>query len=182
MVINSSNRDDYVLFGSTQGLLQVVDADTGVEKFAFVPKEIIEGQSETFKQDGGNLAAGKDALYYGMDGEWAAHTDYVSKSDGSLTVGSANRGILGSENETEALTGKQWVYGGMRMGGRSYYALDLTDIDKPKVKFHIDPLGTVYSLDKPNGTKYAALEKMGQSWSKPSIGYVNWKGQRKLVT
>lgn len=183
VVINSSNRDDYVLFGSTQGLLQVVDADTGVEKFAFVPKEIIEGQSETFKQDGGNLAAGKDALYYGIDGEWAAHTDYVSKSDGSLTVGSADRGILGSvNNETETLTGKQWVYGGMRMGGRSYYALDLTDIDKPKVKFHIDPsTGTVYSLDKPNGTKYAALEKMGQSWSKPSIGYVNWKGQRKLV-
>ncbi|MBV7308527.1 hypothetical protein KVY11_07510 [Acinetobacter sp. CWB-G5] len=183
VVINTSNRDDYVLFGSTQGLLQVVDADTGVEKFAFVPKEIIENQAETFKQGGGNLAAGKDALYYGIDGEWAAHTAYVSKSDGSLTVGSADRGILGSvNNETETLTGKQWVYGGMRMGGRSYYALDLTDIDKPKVKFHIDPsTGTVYSQDKPNGTKYAALEKMGQSWSKPSIGYVNWKGQRKLV-
>lgn len=183
VVIDTTNRDDYVLFGTTQGSVQVVNANTGVEKFAFVPKEIIEHQSETFKQDGGNLAAGKDALYYGMDGEWTAHTAYVSKSDGTLTVGSATRNVLEStNNEVESLTGKQWAYGGMRMGGRSYYALDLTDIDKPKIKFHIDPsTGTVYSQAKPAGTTYAALQKMGQSWSKPSLGYVNWKGQRKLV-
>ena len=183
VVIDTTNRDDYVLFGTTQGSVQVVNANTGVEKFAFVPKEIIENQSETFKQDGGNLAAGKDALYYGMDGEWTAHTAYVSKSDGTLTVGSATRNVLEStNNEVESLTGKQWAYGGMRMGGRSYYALDLTDIDKPKIKFHIDPsTGTVYSQAKPAGTTYAALQKMGQSWSKPSLGYVNWKGQRKLV-
>jgi len=183
VTIDTNKRDDYVLFGTTQGLVQVVDAITGVEKFAFVPKEIIEKQSETFKQGGGNLAAGKDALYYGMDGEWTAHTVYVSKSDGTLTVEGITRDVLGSSNnQVEDLKGKQWVYGGMRMGGRSYYALDLTDIDKPKIKFHIDPsTGTVYSQDKPAGTKYAALEKMGQSWSKPSLGYVNWKGQRKLV-
>ena len=183
VVIDTTNRDDYVLFGTTQGSVQVVNAITGAEKFVFVPKEIIEKQSETFKQDGGNLAAGKDALYYGMDGEWTAHTAYVSKSDGTLTVGGATRNVLEStNNEVESLTGKQWAYGGMRMGGRSYYALDLTDIDKPKIKFHIDPsTGTVYSQAKPAGTTYAALQKMGQSWSKPSLGYVNWKGQRKLV-
>ena len=67
-------------------------------------------------------------------------------------------------------------------GGRSYYALDLTDIDNPKVKFHIDPnSGRVYSADKASGTHYVALENMGQSWSKPRLDYVNWKGQRKLV-
>ncbi len=183
VVIDTNKRDDYVLFGTTQGLVQVVDAVSGIEKFAFVPKEIIENQSETFKQGGGNLAAGKNALYYGMDGEWVAHTAYVSKSDGSLTVEGTTRDILGSDNnQVEELKGKQWVYGGMRMGGRSYYALDLTDIDKPKIKFHIDPAtGKVYSQDKPSGTEYTALKMMGQSWSKPSLGYVNWKGQRKLV-
>ena len=179
--IDTQNREDYVLFGTTQGLLQVVDADTGVEKFAFVPKEVIEHQSETFKQGGGNLAAGKNALYYGMDGEWVAHTVYVSKSDGTLTVKEASRNVPDS-NKVETLNGKQWVYGGMRMGGRSYYALDLTDIDKPKVKFHIDPAnGKVYSQSHPSGQAYPALTKMGQSWSKPSLGYINWQGQRKLV-
>lgn len=180
--VGSTNREDYVLFGTTQGLVQVVDAATGIEKFAFVPKEIILNQSETFKQGGGNLAGGKDALYYGMDGEWTAHTVYVTKSDGTLTVKGVSRDVLGSSDLTEDLKGKQWVYGGMRMGGRSYYALDLTDINSPKVKFHIDPSsGKVYSLNSPEGKAYDALSNMGQSWSKPTLGYVNWKGKRKLV-
>lgn len=178
--IGSTNREDYVLFGTTQGLIHIVNAETGVEKFSFVPKEIIEGQSETFKNEGGNLAGGKDALYYGMDGEWTAHTIYVSKSDGTLTVKGTSRTDL--DGKTEDLSGKQWVYGGMRMGGRSYYALDLTDINSPKIKFHIDPsAGKVYSQKNPAGKSFSALSKMGQSWSKPSLGYINWQGKRKLV-
>ncbi|MCU7226355.1 hypothetical protein OC498_15960, partial [Acinetobacter bohemicus] len=39
-VMESTNREDYILFGTTQGLLHVVDANTGVEKFAFVPNEM----------------------------------------------------------------------------------------------------------------------------------------------
>lgn len=178
--IGSTNREDYVLFGTTQGLVHVVNADSGVEKFSFVPKEIIESQSETFKNEGGSLAGGKDALYYGMDGEWTTHTNYISKSDGTLTVKGASRTDL--DGNTENLSGKQWAYGGMRMGGRSYYALDLTDINSPKIKFHIDPsTGKVYSQQTPAGKAYSAISNMGQSWSKPSLGYINWQGQRKLV-
>lgn len=178
--IESKNREDYVLFGTTQGLVHVVNTESGIEKFSFVPKEIIENQSETFKNEGGNLAGGKDALYYGMDGEWTAHTEYVSKSDGTLTVKGSSRTDL--DGNTENLSGKQWVYGGMRMGGRSYYALDLTDINSPKIKFHIDPsTGKVYSQKNPSGKSFSALSKMGQSWSKPSLGYINWQGKRKLV-
>lgn len=178
--IGSENREDYVLFGTTQGLVHLVNAESGIEKFSFVPKEIIENQSETFKNEGGNLAGGKDALYYGMDGEWTAHTEYVSKSDGTLTVKGSSRTDL--DGNTENLSGKQWVYGGMRMGGRSYYALDLTDINSPKIKFHIDPsAGKVYSQKNPTGKSFSALSKMGQSWSKPSLGYINWQGKRKLV-
>lgn len=178
--IGSENREDYVLFGTTQGLVHLVNAESGIEKFSFVPKEIIENQSEMFKNEGGNLAGGKDALYYGMDGEWTAHTEYVSKSDGTLTVKGSSRTDL--DGNTENLSGKQWVYGGMRMGGRSYYALDLTDINSPKIKFHIDPsAGKVYSQKNPTGKSFSALSKMGQSWSKPSLGYINWQGKRKLV-
>lgn len=179
--VGSTDRSDYVLFGTTQGLVQVVDADTGVEKFAFAPKEIIERQSETFKNNGGNLSGGKESLYYGMDGEWTAHTIYVTKSDGTLTVKGTARDVADSE-EKENLSGKQWVYGGMRMGGRSYYSLDLTNIDSPKIKFHIDPsTGKVYSKANPEGKTFDAISNMGQSWSKPTLGYVNWKGKRKLV-
>lgn len=181
--ISTTSRKDYIMFGTTQGLLTVVDADTGNEKFSFVPKEMIEKQSETFKENAGNLSGGKNALYYGIDGEWTAHTVYVTKDDGTLTVKGASRAILGkTPAEKENFDGKQWVYGGMRMGGRSYYSLDLTDIDNPKLKFHIDPSsGKVYSKDNPAGKSFSAIENMAQSWSKPKLDYVNWKGERKLV-
>lgn len=181
-VLDSENREDYILFGTTQGLLTVVKAGTGEEVFSFLPREMLDKQPETFRERGGTLNGGRYALYDGLDGEWAAHTVYVAKEDGTLTVKATTRNVVGSTTDKENLQGKQWVYGGMRMGGRSYYALDLTDIDTPKVKFHIDPnSGRVYSADKASGTHYAALEDMGQSWSKPRLDYVNWKGQRKLV-
>lgn len=181
--ISSVDRKDYVMFGTTQGLLSVVDAVSGVEKFSFVPKEMIEKQSETFRENAGNLTGGKDALYYGIDGEWTAHTVYVTKSDGTLTVNGVVRDIIGgSKDDVENLNGKQWVYGGLRMGGRSYYSLDFTDIDSPKLKFHIDPTtGKVYSKANASGKAFKAIENMAQSWSKPKLDYVNWKGQRKLV-
>lgn len=195
VVINTTGRKDYVLFGSTQGLLHVVDAETGIEKFAFLPKEMAEKQYELFKYNAGVWDNGKNALYYGVDGEWTAHTVYVSKDDGTLTVDGVIRNVAGGlEGEKENLTGKQWVYGGLRMGGRSYYALDLTDMGdsssfKPKIKFHIDPsTGTVRRPQKTTDGKteliikhYPAIANMGQSWSKPKLDYVNWNGKRKLV-
>lgn len=183
VVITSEDRKDYVMFGSTQGLLHVVDAKDGTEKFSFLPKEMLEKQKDTLLKGAGTLAGGKEALYYGIDGEWVAHTVYVTKPDGTLTVNGAVRNIIGgTEEDIENLKGKQWVYGGMRMGGRSYYSLDLTDIDAPELKFHIDPAtAKVYSKANPTGKTFAAIANMGQSWSKPRLDYVNWKGQRKLV-
>ncbi|MDY6535727.1 PilC/PilY family type IV pilus protein [Acinetobacter faecalis] len=182
----TTGRQDYVLFGTTQGLVQVVDANTGKEKFAFVPSEIIKNQSETFMNRGGLLAGGKNALYYGIDGEWTSHSVYVTDKDGALTVGKVERPIYGSSTTSQTVSGHQWAYGGMRMGGRSYYALDLSDIEKPNVKFHIEPnTGKIYSYDPVSeimDTKtYSDISQMGQSWSKPVLGYVNWKGVRKLV-
>ncbi len=186
--VDSESREDYVLFGTAQGMVHVVDADTGIEKFTFLPKEMLQKQPETLRSGGGNLIGGKNALYYGMDGEWTAHSIYVSNEDGTLTVRGSKRNVVGAFDEdgkpiTEDIIGKQWAYGGMRMGGRSYYALDLTDINNPKIKFHIDPsTGKVFSKAHPEGTEASdAIKNMGQSWSKPKIDYVNWKGQRRLV-
>lgn len=40
-VIDTTDRDDYLLFGSSQGLLHIVDARSGIEKFAFAPNEMM---------------------------------------------------------------------------------------------------------------------------------------------
>ena len=55
---------------------------------------------------------------------------------------------------------------------RSYYTLDLHDINNSSLKFHINPDAAA------SGTP---LSYMGESWSKPKITWVKWKGQRKLV-
>ena len=161
--IESSNREDYVLFGTTQGLLHVVDAKTGQEKFAFVPNEMVENQKEAFiKHTATN--GGIRNLYYGIDGPWALHTEYVIDGSGNLTVG-AGKGV----NQR----GKQLAFGGLRMGGNSYYSLDLQDINSPKLNFQINPTGSCFNTNP--------LGCMGQSWSKPALGYVNWGGIRQLV-
>lgn len=162
----SSNRKDYVLYGSTQGILHVVDSETGVEKVAFVPKEMMTNQKDSFQNTNNALGVMK----YGIDGKWTAYTQYISDSSGGFTVNDTSTPAATSTN----LRGKgmQWVYGGLRMGGRSYYGLDLSDINKPKIKFHINPDGAATG---------SPLSYMGQSWSKPSLGFVNWKGSRRLV-
>ena len=160
--LGSDLREDYVLFGTTQGVLHVVDAKTGEEKFAFVPNIMVENQKEAF-MNVDSVIGTPDQLYYGVDGAWTAYTEYVNTDQNILTVGA------GAYNQE----GKQLVYGGLRMGGRNYYALDLRDIDQPKLLFSIKPQGDC-SETNPLGC-------MGQSWSKPTLTWVNWKGTKKLV-
>lgn len=166
----STNRKDYLMYGSTQGLLHVIDSDSGNEVFSFVPNEMMENQRSAFI-DEKLTTGGKSKLFYGIDAPWTAHTQYVTKKDGTLTVNDSER-KASDEEDSLNLKGMQWVFGGLRMGGRSYYALDFSDIENPTFKFQINP-------DAKDAS--SALKQMGQSWSKPSLGYVNWGGERKLV-
>ncbi|MBU3081626.1 PilC/PilY family type IV pilus protein [Acinetobacter baumannii] len=177
--LNTTDRKDYLLFGTTQGLLHVVDATTGKEIFAFVPNEMMQNQPKAFLSESSS-SGGSSNLYYGIDAPWTAHTQYVAKADGTLTVNDSGRTVTDSTSGDEiALKGLQWVYGGLRMGGRSYYALDLSDLTNPKLKFHINPDGAINADKIPNTDN--ALSYMGQSWSKPTIAYVNFGGKKKLV-
>ncbi|MCJ0829124.1 pilus assembly protein PilY [Acinetobacter sp. NIPH1876] len=171
--ISYDNRDDLIAFGTTQGVLHVVragksatDSDAGKEIFSFVPSEMIDRQAESFIGQQDDPSA---TLRYGIDGQWTAYTEYATKS-GEKT----NEPIV---SVASANGGKQWLYGGLRMGGKSYYSLDLSNVTStsgtPKLKFRINPTGICSAT---NG-----LGCMGQSWSKPSIAWVNWQGKRKLV-
>lgn len=168
----SEGRKDYLLYGSTQGVVHVIDTATGVEKVAFIPQEMVRG-SATRPDNRQNFQDAEMALgsmNYGMDGQWTAYTQYKALDTGGFTVNDP----ANTEATSTKLNGfgLQWVYGGMRMGGRSYYALDLSNVDVPKLKFHIAPESA------PAGTP---LYYMGQSWSKPVLGFVRWKGERRLV-
>lgn len=162
-----TTREDYILAGTTQGLVQVVNADNGKEVFSFLPSEFLtrtnnpqeKGFAESLALDR-FTTANTDKFFYGIDGPWVAHTEYEY--------------IF--EDDKEIMTAKkQYAYGGLRMGGRSYYALDLTNLGKtsgkPKLLFAI----------KPDNHTSGALSYMGESWSKPVITYIPWKGQKKLA-
>ena len=69
-------------------------------------------------------------------------------------------------------------------GWAQFLCLDLSDLDRPSLKFHIDPKNSdskIYHSDKSSPTTVEALNYMGQSWSKPTLAYVNFGGEKKLV-
>lgn len=185
--IDTTDRDDYLLFGSTQGLLHVVragknatDANRGKEVFAFAPNEMMQNQKNAFLSETSSTL-GKNNLFYGIDAPWTAYTQYVAKADGTLTVKDSGRVAQNASGDDIAIKGLQWVYGGLRMGGKSYYALNLSDLDNPELKFHIDPASSKIYKPSSTTTGVTALSYMGQSWSKPTIAYVNFGGEKKLV-
>ncbi|TCM70961.1 hypothetical protein EC844_101235 [Acinetobacter calcoaceticus] len=180
--ISTTNREDYLLFGSTQGLLHLLD-DQGKEVFSFVPYEMLQSQKQAFLA-AESTTGGVQKLFYGVDAPWVARTHYVSKQDGTQTVKITDQ-VKSIGTESMLSQGLQWVYGGLRMGGKSYYALDLADISKPEFKFQIDPeQQRIISAEHgkaQTSEQIGALKWMGQSWSKPSLAYINWEGTRKLV-
>lgn len=186
--LGSVDREDYVLFGTTQGVLHVVksgtqntqvidgngvDTGSGTEVFSFVPKEMLTKQKTGFFE---SMAMGKatknnDDFYYGVDGPWTAHTVYEPNFY-DAKVGGETVARDGLQVKANSNLSHQYVYGGLRMGGRSYYGLNLSDIEKPKLMFHIDPT---------NASSTNPISYMGQSWSKPTVAYIKWNGQRKLA-
>ncbi|USA52346.1 PilC/PilY family type IV pilus protein [Acinetobacter sp. C32I] len=191
-VFNADNsvkeRKDYMLFGTAQGLLHVVDAKTGEESFAFVPNEMLENtqQSKAFLEKPSGIKAN---MAYGVDGAWTLYSEYVYGMK-AVSSGSTSSEVVATVGEIKKdgkvlAKGKQVAYGGLRMGGRSYYALDLSDITQPKLKFHIDPDNNrIISLQADGSyktTTNTALALMGQSWSKPTITTVMFNGTVKRV-
>lgn len=145
----TATRNDYVLFGSTEGGLHLVNAsdsganDGGKEKFVIIPKEML---SETSKSDALIKGATKTDIgspNFGIDAPWLVSADYKYDFDNKRVNidTSGNKGL--------------YAYGGLRMGGEAFYGLNLNDSDSPSMMFTIAPTTTGFT-------------RMGQIWSKPT--------------
>ena len=125
----------YMFFGTNEGFIHAVDPKTGIEKFAFIPKELLPNLNAYYKDE-----KGSDAKRYGMDGQFNLWTEY-----GPLNTTTKSREIS-----------KSILYAGMRRGGRNYYALDVQNIDNPALKWVIkggetpgyEKLGQTWSTPK----------------------------------
>lgn len=144
---DASKQDNMVFFSTMEGLLHAVDANTGIEKFAFIPKEKLQRVDEFIINDKSSLPE------FGMDSTWT-----ILRVDGNkdfkITTGGDD---------------KMWLFGGMRMGGRNYYALDATNRNSPVLKW------------VKQGGVDANFTTMGQTWSQPVLGDVKIGGTVKTV-
>ncbi len=150
-----TSQKDYVLYGSFDGALRVVDDETGFEVFTFVPKAMLKDQGSYLIPDS-STAYAKER--YGIDAPWSLYIDYATDVSASSNGGS----------KLDLKAKSIIAAGGLRMGGSHYYALNLTDLSKPELLYSI---GSEYGAEgKTAGTGDYA--RMGQTWGKPSIGYV----------
>lgn len=157
----TDTRDDYALFGSSDGMVHMVNADNytttgngGREILAFMPKLMLDKQPEALI-NGTSTDVGKP--YFGVDAPWLVSANYFYDLDNSkvtVTPCAADTTIDPS-NTRDCRNTYVRAYGGLRMGGEGMYGLDLTDKNNPKMLFRIDSATT-------------GFDRMGQIWSKPT--------------
>lgn len=138
----------YMFFGTNEGFIHAVDPGTGEEKFAFIPKELLPNLNAYYTDP-----KGSDAKRYGMDGQINLWVEY---------------GALDTTTKSRSLT-KNYLYAGMRRGGRNYYALDVSTITSPALKWVI------------KGGTTPGFSKLGQTWSTPKLADINVNGTKTKV-
>jgi type IV pilus assembly protein PilY1 len=134
---NNGMNDIRIVVGTNAGALHMFkdSGNTVEESWAFMPKEFISDIKDLRE----NLSSSNKI--YGVDGEITLH---VNDKNGN--------GVIEKGVDTA------WIFFGLRRGGSSYYGVNVSDPNSPKLMWHID-----------NAT--AGFTTLGQSWSQPKVGY-----------
>ena len=144
-------REDYVLFGSMDGALHLVDAEDGKEEVAIIPRQMLINQPEALVS--GSFKAEIGQPYFGVDAPWLVKTDY-------------NYDLAGKRVTVDTTSGKgMFAYGGLRMGGEALYGMNITNKSTPKILFTITSQGVSSTTAGKSAT--TGFERLGQIWSKP---------------
>ncbi len=129
---SQTNPEVVVFVGTNDGYLHAFDGDTGRELWAFVPRELLGDMNRLFFDPASNFK------HYGIDG---SVVPVVFDED--------NNGVIDGANDFV------YLIFGMRRGGSSYYALDVTDKNSPDLLW------------------VSRLPEFGQTWSTPVIARVD---------
>ncbi len=135
LVINYGDKI-HIMIGTNAGALHMFkdNDDTVSESWAFMPREFLSD----IKSLRDNFTTADKV--YGVDGRITSH---IRDLNGD--------GIVNGSDTV-------WVFFGLRRGGTSYYAMDVTNPESPSLMWHIDASTSGFS-------------DLGQSWSQPKIGY-----------
>lgn len=167
---DQSKQENLVFVSTNDGKLYVVDgsdsrADNGgMEKLAFVPEELLqrpESATRSVMEQLYDAARGDTvgSLIYGLDSSWTVWRQDYDK-DGNITA----------EGESGDFV---YLYGGMRRGGRNYYGLDMTGVNKDA-----PDMDRLFVL---KGGQAGEFLNMGQTWSEPVLGLIKFNGRPMVV-
>jgi len=158
---NSKTSRPVIFTATNAGYLHAIDADTGEEEYAFIPQQLIKNQQVLYRN-----RDSKKKLY-GLDGPITSWF-HDFNNDNLIYNGSSVQVSREATNSSSALTTNQefyQIYLGMRRGGHSYFSLDATYRDNPKLAWQIN--GNDPELDTTPG-----FEELGQTWSEMTLGQI----------
>lgn len=156
--------ESVIYFGTNSGFIHAfnTDIDNPKEHFSYIPAELLPNLEDYYR---GAAEIGK---VYGMDG--AATAFIFNESDLKNNLGNASiRTMVGKGD-------KAFLYMGMRRGGETYHALDVTNPNAPKYLWEISAGDD-------------GFERLGQTWSamqpifvsKEAIGMKIKEGEAKTL-
>lgn len=148
---NPDQQKNVLFFSDMEGILHAINAKQnatdggGQELFAFLPRETLQRMDEIALNGLGTVGLdGQRVPEFGLDSTWTVWRDDADKDQQISSSGAAGD--------------KVWIFAGMRMGGKTVYALNVTNPESPVLKWTRSPA---------NGGAWA---NMGQTWSKPVLG------------
>jgi type IV pilus assembly protein PilY1 len=136
---NPNPLDTVVYAPTNDGFLHAIDANTGEELWAFMPPELLGRVAGLYA----NPPVGQRS--YGLDGD-VRLLRFDGNQDGVLDAAAGDRAFL---------------YFGMRRGGRHYYAIDVTNRNRPRLLWNLGA---------------TQLPGIGETWSPPTLARVNVGG------
>ena len=158
VVINYAEGEQVVYLGTNSGYLHAINTSDGTERFALLPEETLRNPNYYMSPS----LIPEDSKLYALDGPltyWHNDLNLNGAVDGSDTV---------------------YLYFGMRRGGHSYYALDVTDPDSPSLLW--SKHGTYTDTDTKNAPSLSnGFGSLGQTWSSLMPALVKWQGNDKVV-
>lgn len=138
--VNNPNNQDNTIFTSTNnGALHAIDPKTGEEYFSFIPHDELAKTALRFSNPATDPAT-RTRTTYGLDGSWT----FWRRANPS----------------TPGMVQHVYAYGGKRRGGNSYYALNVTNRNNPRILWQIDDQAT------------GPFSRLGETWSEPSLAQI----------
>lgn len=153
IVFNYEDNRRLVFIGTNGGYLHAFDADTGLEQYSIIPQEVL-----------------KNPLYY-VDPVDFRSADKMYGLDGPVSFYHNDK-----DRDSRIDSGEEaYLYIGMRRGGHTYYAFDISNYSTPKLLWQKN--GAYVDQPKKNIPEVSeGFSQLGQTWSTLKPALVKNKG------